>query len=75
MNTFLIIAEIIVSIVLIISVIMQTGRDAGFSGTISGVSQQISDTRNRGADGFLKSVTKISAVLFIFLALALAIVS
>lgn len=75
MNTFLIIAETIVSIVLIISVIMQSGRDAGFSGSISGVSQQVSDTRNRGADGFLKNITKVSAVLFILLALALAIVS
>lgn len=75
MNTFLIIAEIIVSLVLIVSVISQSGRDAGFSGSISGTSEQIADTRNRGADGFLKNITKISAILFILLALALAIVS
>lgn len=69
------IAEILVSLVLIVSVMMQSGRDAGFSGSISGVSDQITDTRNRGADGFLKNITKISAILFIVLALALAVVS
>lgn len=69
----LMVLEIIVSIVLIVSVILQPGRDAGFSsGAITGLSSQVSDIKSKGKEGFLKNVTKASAVLFLILAIVLS---
>lgn len=73
LKTALMIIEIIISITVIVSVIIQPGRDAGFSGSISGISSQITDTRKKGKEGFLRKITEISAVAFLILAMVLSV--
>ena len=41
MKTGLIILEMIVSVALIFSIMLQSGRDAGFSGAVSGMSDNL----------------------------------
>lgn len=71
MHTFLTIVFIIVSIVLTILVLMQEGKSAGLSGTISGVADTYwGKNKGRSMEGKLEKYTKILAVLFFVLAIA-----
>lgn len=63
--------EIIVSIAMIFFIMLQSGRDAGFSGAVSGMSNNLSGNKAKGLDEFYKKMTSITAILFIILALAL----
>lgn len=71
MREVLMALEIIVSIVLIIAVMLQPGRDAGLS-AVTGQSSQVVSQGEKGKEGLLKNVTRISAILFMVLALILA---
>jgi preprotein translocase, secG subunit len=50
---------------------LQSGRDAGFSGAVSGMSDNLSGNKAKGLDDFYKKVTSVMAVLFIIISLAL----
>ncbi len=63
--------ELIISVVLIFSIMLQSGRDAGFSGAVSGMSDNLSGNKAKGLDDFYKKVTSVMAVLFIIISLAL----
>jgi len=70
MHTFLTIIFIIVSIVLTVLVLMQEGKSAGLSGTISGVADTYwGKNKGRSMEGRLVKYTKILAVLFFILAI------
>lgn len=71
MKTALMIAELIVSVALIFSIMLQSGRDAGFSGAVSGMSDNLSGNKAKGLDDLYKKITSVTAVLFIVLAVAL----
>jgi len=71
LKTGLIILEMIVSVALIFSIMLQSGRDAGFSGAVSGMSDNLSGNKAKGLDDFYKKVTSVMAVLFIIISLAL----
>lgn len=66
--------ELIISLVLIFSIMLQSGRDAGFSGAVSGMSDNLSGNKAKGLDDFYKKVTSVMAVLFIIISLALTAV-
>lgn len=70
------IVHILVSICLIAVVLMQSGKDAGLSGTITGSSSDSFFGKNRGRtlDGMLEKLTAILAVVFIILSVVLAVV-
>lgn len=70
------IVHILVSICLIAVVLMQSGKDAGLSGTITGSSSDSFFGKNRGRtlDGMLEKLTAILAVVFIILSIVLAVV-
>lgn len=63
--------QVIVSIVLIVSILLQSSKGDGLSGTIAGGGAQLGAKKNRGFDGLLSKVTKITAFLFIAIAIAL----
>ena len=63
--------ELIISVVLIFSIMLQSGRDAGFSGAVSRMSDNLSGNKAKGLDDFYKKVTSVMAVLFIIISLAL----
>lgn len=70
MRTLLLVLEIICSIVLIVTVLLQSSNKAGL-GVISGAAEQLAGNKARGMDVFFRKITKICAVLFILLAIAL----
>ncbi len=70
------IVHIIVTIVLIATVLLQTGKDAGLSGTIAGSSSDTFFGKNKGRtlNGMLEKLTSVMSVLFIVLSVVLAVV-
>ncbi len=70
------IVHIIVTIGLIVTVLLQDGKDAGMSGAIAGSSSDTFFGKNKGRtlNGMLEKLTSIIAVLFIVLSVVLAVV-
>ena len=70
METFLMILLAIASIILIASVLLQSGNSAGLSGSIAGGAEQLfGKKKSKGYEAILAKVTAIGAVLFILLSL------
>ncbi|MDO4745496.1 MAG: preprotein translocase subunit SecG [Bacillota bacterium] len=62
----------LVSVVLIISVLLQSSNSAGLSGSIGGGAEQLfGKKRSQGYDAILSKVATVAAVLFIVLSLVL----
>lgn len=75
MVVFLNVILIIASIVLIVSVLMQSGKTAGLSGSIGGGAEQLfGKQKAEGYDKLFDRITKIAAVLFIVSSLVLVII-
>ncbi len=70
MRTALLVLEIIVSIILIATVLLQSGNRAGL-GVISGGAEQLTGNKARGADVIFRKITAVAAILFILLAVVL----
>lgn len=61
-------------LVLIASILLQSGKSAGLSGSIGGGAEQIfGKQKARGYDAIFDKVTKASAVLFILASLLLVV--
>ena len=72
MKTFLMIILAVASLVLIISVLFQSGSTKGLSGSISGGAEQLFGAKKaKGYDAILSKVTIVAAVVFIIIALVL----
>ncbi len=72
MRTFLMIALAIASIVLIISILLQSSNSAGLSGAIGGGAEQLfGKKKSQGYEGILNKISTVAAVLFIVLSLIL----
>ena len=72
MKTFLMILLAIASIILIASVLLQSGNSAGLSGSIAGGAAQLfGKKKSKGYEAILAKVTAIGAVAFIVLALVI----
>ena len=70
MKTFLMVLLAIASIILIASVLLQSGNSAGLSGSIAGGAEQLfGKKKSKGYEAILAKVTAIGAVLFIVLLL------
>ena len=75
LKTVLIILEALCSLALIVVVLMQSGKEAGLSGALTGTSDSyLSKNKNAGLDHVLASSTKWIAIAWILLALALSLV-
>ena len=62
----------IVSVILILSVLLQEGNSDGLSGSIAGGAEQLfGKKRGRGYQGILNKITIVMSVVFIVLSLAL----
>lgn len=72
MKTFLMVLLAICSIILIASVLLQSGSTAGLSGSIAGGAEQLlGKKKSKGYEAILEKVTTIGAILFIILSLAI----
>jgi preprotein translocase subunit SecG len=73
MKTFASILLIAASLMLIASILLQSGKSAGLSGEIAGGAESIwGKNKGRSYEGLLEKLTTISAVLFIVITLILA---
>lgn len=70
------IVHIVIAVLLIAVVLLQSGKDAGLSGTIAGSNSDSFFGKNKGRtlNGILEKWTAILAVLFIILSVVLAVV-
>lgn len=76
MQTALIIIHVIIAIVLIVTVLMQHGKQQGLSGAIAGGAETFfGKNKGRTIDGVLKKVTAVVAALFVISSIALAVYS
>ena len=72
MKLFLMILLAIASIVLIASVLLQSGNSAGLSGSIAGGAEQLfGKKKSSGYESLLRKITAIGAVVFFICALVL----
>ena len=70
MTTLLVIAHIVVSIIMILIVLLQTGKGSGAGAVFGGSSQTIFGSR--GAGTFLSRLTTIAAVVFMLTSLSIS---
>lgn len=76
MNLALVIIHVVISVILIVTVLMQHGKQQGLSGAIAGGAETFfGKNKGRTVDAILKKVTAVVAVLFIISSLALTAVS
>ncbi len=73
MQTALIIVHVIISVVLVATVLMQSGKQQGLSGAIAGGAETFfGKNKGRTIDGVLKKVTAVVALLFVISSIVLA---
>ena len=72
MHTALMIILLLASIVLIVSILLQSGNSDGLSGSIAGGAEQLFGKRkSRGYDTLLAKITTIGAIVYIVVSLAI----
>ncbi len=72
MHTALMIILLVASVVLIISILLQSGNSDGLSGSIAGGAEQLFGKRkSRGYDALLAKITTVSAIIYIVVSLAI----
>ncbi len=65
---------VVSSLILIASILLQSGKSAGLSGSIGGGAEQLfGKQKAQGYDALFEKITKVSAALFIVSSLAIAI--
>ena len=75
METFLIILEALCSVALIVVVLLQSGKEAGLSGALTGASESYMNKNKKGGmDKVLASSTKWIALAWVLLTLVLSLV-
>ena len=73
MQTALIIIHVIISLVLIVVILMQHGKQQGLSGAIAGGAETFfGKNKGRTIDAVLKKVTAVIAILFVVSSIVLA---
>lgn len=70
MKTGLLVAEVIVCIALIISVLLQSGNKGGL-GMLSGASEQLSGNQSKGAESIYRKITAVLGAAFLIISIIL----
>lgn len=72
MTIFIMIVLAVASIVLIASILLQSGNSAGMSGAIAGGAEQLfGKKKSQGYEAMLEKLTTVAAIVFILCALVL----
>ena len=72
MHTLMMVVLLLVSIILIASILMQSGNSDGLSGSIAGGAEQLfGKKKSRGYDALLARITTICAIVYIIVSLAI----
>ena len=73
--TALVVIHLIVAVALIIIVLLQSGRQAGLSGSIAGGAETFfGKNKGRTIDGILSKFTSVAAIIFLITSLFLAFI-
>lgn len=74
LNTILTVVQVILSLILIAVVLLQSGKQAGLSGSIAGGAETFfGKNKARNIDGMLSRMTTIVAILFVVVSFVLAL--
>lgn len=72
MHTALMIILLVSSIILIVSILLQSGNSDGLSGSIAGGAEQLFGKRkSKGYDAILSRITTICAIVYIVVSLVI----
>ncbi|MCQ2560471.1 MAG: preprotein translocase subunit SecG [Clostridia bacterium] len=72
MKTFLMVLLLAASLILIASIVFQSGNSAGLSGSIAGGAEQLfGKKKSKGYDAILSKITIAGVIVFIICALVL----
>ena len=75
MEVFLTVVEVLLSIALIVVVLLQSGKESGLSGALSGNSDNyLSKSKKKNMDQMLASSTKWIAAVWVVLTLILSLI-
>ena len=75
MEVFLTVVEVLLSIALIVVVLLQSGKESGLSGALSGNSDNyLSKSKKKNMDQVLASSTKWIAAVWVVLTLVLGLI-
>ena len=75
MKTFLMIVLAIACIILIVSVLLQSGNSSGLSGSIAGGAEQLfGKKKSKGYEAILEKITAVAAIAFIILSIVLVVI-
>ncbi len=70
MHTFLMVLLLVDSIILILSVLLQSSKSDGLSGSIAGGAEQLfGKKKSTGYDGILARITIVTSILFFLVSL------
>jgi preprotein translocase subunit SecG len=72
MREAMVVFEVLLSIALIACVVLQSGKSAGLSGSISGGAETIFGGKAKGLDALLSKATMVIGILFAVVTLVLA---
>ena len=74
LNTILTIVHVIIGIFLVVSVLMQSGKQAGLSGSIGGGAETFfGKNKSRSLDAMFARITTVLAILFIITSIVLSL--
>jgi len=73
-STALMVLQIVISVVLILSVMLQSGKSAGLSGVISG-GQGSFFSKSKDLDSLLNKITTVMSALFLVIALVITAIA
>ena len=73
LKTIILALQVICALGLITTVLLQSGKSAGLSGSIAGGSEAIFGGKKKGLDELLAKITACIAVLFMLLTLLVAL--
>jgi preprotein translocase subunit SecG len=73
LKTILLVLQTILAIAMITTILLQSGKSAGLSGSIAGGSEAIFGGKKKGLDELLAKITGILATVFMAITLGLAI--
>ncbi len=75
LKTIILILQVICALGLISTILLQSGKSAGLSGSIAGAGETVFGGKKKGLDELLAKITAYVAALFMILTLILAIMN
>lgn len=71
MHTALMVVLLITSVILILSILLQSSKSDGLSGSIAGGAEQLGKKKSNGYDAILARITTVVSAIYIIVALVI----